>query len=534
MEIQGKMTRRSFIAGSAVAAAAAGLTLTGCGKKEGAASGSAAGASGSAAKKGGVITAANAYKSTACNPIGNSSALMLAATWHVFEGLYDMDLHTYKTYKALAGADPVKVSGTEYEVALRDSAKFSDGSDVKADDVVNAFQKNMANSTYGAFLSFIDTVEKKDDTTVTFKLKYAFDESLIPARLSVVKIFPKSQTEEDLKSKPIGSGPWAYGEINGEDGGKITFTPNEYYTGSFPATAEAMEWSPLLDETARTTALQEGTVMVMENVPDANADQLTGAGASVDYVQGFNQAFLMFNTLKAPFNDKRVRQAFFYAIDVDKLIANQLAGHATPVTSYLTEDHKNYHKASNVYTYDPEKAKSLLAEAGASDLAFTLQVNNNWVKSLAPQIKNDLEAIGVSCTIDEKSIVWSELAESDSVLPYEVMLTPGDPTCFGNDPDLLLSWWYGDNDWTRGRSCWKKAGDGKFDELQALMQTARESSGSEQQEAWNKCFDLLSEEVPLYALFHRELATGYQADAITGFEPIATTGLVFLGASVKA
>ena len=114
------------------------------------------------------------------------------------------------------------------------------------------------------------------------------------------------------------------------------------------------------------------------------------------------------------------------------------------------------------------------------------------------------------------------------------MLTPGDPTCFGNDPDLLLSWWYGDNDWTRGRSCWKKAGDGKFDELQALMQTARESSGSEQQEAWNKCFDLLSEEVPLYALFHRELATGYQADAITGFEPIATTGLVFLGASVKA
>ena len=147
MEIQGKMTRRSFIAGSAVAAAAAGLTLTGCGKKEGAASGSAASASGSAAKKGGVITAANAYKSTACNPIGNSSALMLAATWHVFEGLYDMDLHTYKTYKALAGADPVKVSGTEYEVALRDSAKFSDGSDVKADDVVNAFQKNMANST---------------------------------------------------------------------------------------------------------------------------------------------------------------------------------------------------------------------------------------------------------------------------------------------------------------------------------------------------------------------------------------------------
>ena len=127
-----------------------------------------------------------------------------------------------------------KVAGTEYEVTLRDSAKFSDGSDVTIDDVVNAFEKNMANSTYGAFLSFIDTVTKKDDKTVTFKLKYAFDESLIPARLSVVKIFPASLSEDDLKTKPIGSGPWAYDEVNGEDGGKITFKPNEYYTGLLP------------------------------------------------------------------------------------------------------------------------------------------------------------------------------------------------------------------------------------------------------------------------------------------------------------
>ncbi len=51
---------------------------------------------------------------------------------------------------------------------------------------------------------------------------------------------------------------------------------------------------------------------------------------------------------------------------------------------------------------------------------------------------------------------------------------------------------------------------------------------------WNQCFDLLAEQVPLYPLFHREIATGYQAEQITGFEPIATTGLVFLGASVKA
>ena len=123
-----------------------------------------------------------AYTSTNVNPIGNSSALMLAATWHVFEGLYDLDLHTYKTYNALAAGDPVKVSDTEYEVTLRDGAKFSSGDAVTVDDVVNAFEKNMADATYGAFLEFIEDVKGKDDKTVTFTLKYPFEKMCIRDR----------------------------------------------------------------------------------------------------------------------------------------------------------------------------------------------------------------------------------------------------------------------------------------------------------------------------------------------------------------
>ena len=175
------LTRRGFLAGTAATGAIAALTLSGCGggdqkkdepKKDAPAEKTVADS----------ITAAVAYTSTNCNPIGNSSALMLAATWHVFEGLYDLDLHNYKTYTALAAGEPVKVSDTEYEVSLRDGAKFSDGTDVTAADVVNAFEKNMADATYGAFLTFIETVAAKDDKTVTFALKYPF-ESLLKGRL---------------------------------------------------------------------------------------------------------------------------------------------------------------------------------------------------------------------------------------------------------------------------------------------------------------------------------------------------------------
>lgn len=535
--MKASLSRRTFLAGSAVAAAAAGLSLAGCGGggTTDTPSTDAGTTDTGAAAQGGTLTGACAYTSTNVDPVGlnGGSALMLAATWHVFEGLYDLDLHTYKTYNALAAGEPTKVSDTEYEIALRDSAKFSDGTDVTTADVVNAFELNMADATCGAFLSFIDTVAAKDDKTVAITLKYPFD-SLLKGRLSVVKVFPASLTEDQRKTMPIGSGPWKFDTVNGDDGGTIKFLPNENYNGTYAPTADEMQWNILLDATARTTALQEATVQVMESVPDANAEQLTAAGASVDYIQGFNQPFFMFNTLKEPFNDKRVRQAFYYAVDVEKLINNQMAGHAAAVEGFLNKEHPNFHKASTVYTHDVEKAKSLLAEAGAENLAFTLVVNNNWVKDLAPQIKEDLKAAGVDCTIAEQKINWSEYAESADVLSYDVMLTPGDPTCFGNDPDLLMSWWYGDNIWTQGRTCWKKAEGGKFDELQTLMQQAREASGNEQQELWNKCFDLLSEEVPLYPLFHRAVATGYQETQITGFEPIATTGLVFLGASAKA
>ena len=518
-----QITRRTFVAGTAATAGVAALGLSGCGSN----SNSGSSSSSSSKTKAKAITAAPAYTSTNCNPIGNSSALMLAATWHVFEGLYDLDLTTYKTYNGLADGEPTKVSDTEYTVKLRSGAKFSDGTEVKASDVVNAFEKNIADDTYGAFLSFIDTVSAKDDTTVDFKLKYKFD-SLLKGRLSVVKVFPASQSTDDLKKKPIGSGPWMYDTINGDDGGTITFVPNPNYNGKKAAANDKMEWNILLDDTSRTTAVTSGSAMAIENVPDANATQISNAGMTVEYVPGFALPFLMFNTKKAPFDNKKVRQAFFYAIDVDKLISNQMAGHAKAATSFLPETYANYHKASTVFSYDPEKAKSLLKEAGQESITCELMVNNNWVKNLAAQIKENLAAVGINVTINETKIDWASLAPSDSILPYDVMLTPGDPSCFGNDPDLLMTWWYGDNVWTKGRSCWNTTAE--WAELQTKLQSAREESDtSKQQSIWNECFDLIAENCPLYPLFHRETGTAYDSKKLEGFAGIGTTGLVFLG-----
>lgn len=52
---------------------------------------------------------------------------------------------------------------------------------------------------------------------------------------------------------------------------------------------------------------------------------------------------------------------------------------------------------------------------------------------------------GFDVSLDIKSIPWNDLAPSNGVLPYDVILTPGDPTHHGDDVDLLISFWYGDN-----------------------------------------------------------------------------------------
>ena len=531
------MTRMKWGAKATAVLAAGVLALSGCGgggsdtgKSGGDAPEKAAVPSGQPAK-GGTIRAAAAYESNNYHPSSTSSALATGANMHVVEGLYELDYHDYKPYRALAKEDaPTKVTDTQYEVSLRDGAKFSDGTPVTTDDVVKSFERSTAEGNiYLPMLSFIDNVQKKDDKTVTINLKHPF--SLVKERLALVKIVPASMSDDELTSKPMGTGPWKYDEITSAH---IKFSPNENYNGQFPATAEAMQWEILKDDTARTTAFQQGTVDVIEAAPADAEALIKGAGGVIDAVQGFNLPFLLFNTKKAPLDNNKVRQAFFYAVDTEKLISNALSGNAKAAKSFLPESHPNFHEASTVYKYNPEKAKELLKEAGVENLDIKLLTTDHpWITALAPQIKNDLAAVGINATIESQasSALYANNLDVDNPT-FDVTLAPGDPSVFGQDPDLLLSWWYGDNTWTKKRTQW--GGSEKFKELHQYMDKAVTLEGDAQQQEWNKAFDLVSEEVPLYPLFHRQMLTAYYPDKVTNFSPISTTGLDFINAGAAA
>ena len=526
-----QVSRRTFIAGLTASAGAIVVGLSACGSSK-----SSSDTSDSSSEQtftgGGTINAGIAYAtSNAYTPVGVSAAAVMAAYCHCCEALYDLDYaNGNEPYAALAAGDPVKVSDTEFTIDLRADAKYYDGSDVTPADVKNAIEVEMANDTYKSFLSFIKEVQTTDKG-VKIVLTYPA-EGLLKQRLALCRVYPAATDQADLdKGIFPTSGPWKITSCNYDKGGTVEFEPNDQYNGSKTVKASAMHWDILNDDTTRTTYFTDKTSAAMENVPAANIDLIKEAGATVETLDSFALCFLQFNTTKAPFNDKRVRQALFYAIDIDKLISNQMAGMAKALKGFLPESFTGYHQASTVYTYDPEKAKSLLEEAGVADLKFELMVNDRWPKDLAPQIKENWDAVlGTDAvTLNVCEVQWATMNNS-SEATYDVLLTPGDPSCFGKDPDLLLTWWYGDNIWTRSRTFWAESDPTKFEEMQGYLQTAREATGNAQQEAWNKCYDLIAEEVPLYPLMHKSVSTAWWPEMLQGFEPVSTTGLYFLDA----
>ncbi|MFE5338454.1 ABC transporter substrate-binding protein [Isoptericola sp. NPDC056573] len=460
------------------------------------------------------------------DPMTTTGAVTVAANWHVMEGLTEIDPATREVYAALGAELPKKVDDTHYEVKLRDGATFHNGDPVTTDDVVYSFERVLDpknESLYADFIDFVDSVTAVDDTTVSITTKYPF--TLVAERLATVKVVPKTVVESDydaFNALPVGTGPYRLTEAT--PGDKITFERFDGYTGPRPAQAAGMQWDLLSDPAARVTAQSSGTVQAIEDVPYIDIPTLEGT-SQVESVQSFGLLFMMFNTDEKPFDDPRVRQAFFYALDMDKIIETGMLGNAEAATGFLPGNHPNYHEASTVYTYDPEKAKQLLADAGVENLAIDLTTTDTgWVGDVAPLIKEDLEAVGVKTTLDVGQSAGQYAKVDDG--GFDVMVAPGDPSVFGNDPDLLMRWWYGTNVWSQSRYRWDD--DPKFAELQKLLDQAVQASGDEQQELWNQAFDLISDEVPLYPLFHRKLPTAWNAEQLAGFQPLPVTGLSFL------
>lgn len=521
-------SRRNFLklTGAMGAAAAFTASVAACGSPA-ATTTTGGSASAAAVNKDLTIEAGISYAlSTGFDPLSSSGATPMAANLHIFEGLVELHPATREPYNALAAADPKKVNDTTYQVTIRDGAKFHDGSPVTTEDVAFSFTRVLdpANkSLFSQFIPFIQDVRPVDDKTVEFTLKYAFPG--FGPRISVVKIVPKALAT-DLKAfdaAPVGTGPYKLVSAVKDD--KIVFEAFADYNGPKPALAKGMTWLLLSDAAARVTAVQSGRVQAIEDVPYLDIDGLKSK-VKVESVQSFGLMFLMFNCNKAPFNNKLVRQALHYGLDKDAIIKKALFGNAKAASSYFQEGHPDYVKAKNVYGYDAKKAEELLKEAGVTSLEFELLTTDTaWVKDVAPLILESWNKIpGVKASV--KSIQSGALyTDRVGASDYSVVAAPGDPSVFGNDADLLLSWFYSGATWMEKRAYWTAPERAR---LQELMDKGSQAAGADAKKITGEIVDLVSDELPLYPIFHRQLPSAWDDKKLNGFKPLPTTGMSFI------
>ena len=335
-----------------------------------------------------------------------SAASDTEAVFHnVFEGLVLFD-ETGALIPGLAESWDISDDGLTYTFHLRDDVTFHNGKAFSAEDVVYTYESLSGLGGEEALSSKfknLTSVEAVDDYTVTMTLAEADAAFLQYTRVAVL---PKGY--EDQSSAPVGTGPFVFEKY--VPGQMVVLEKNEdYYDESrMPKIDEAQIY--IMGDVL--TALQSGQLDAGIVYADS-ADYLTGDFTVNSSPQNMVQLFAL-NNSATPFDDVRVRQAFEYAVNKDQIIDGVFAGYATelysnfsPVMSYFYND-----ELEDVYTYDVDKAKELMAEAGYEDgFDITITVPSNYQKHIdtAQVIAQQLKQINVNATIEP--VEWGQWLE---------------------------------------------------------------------------------------------------------------------------
>jgi peptide/nickel transport system substrate-binding protein len=455
------------------------------------------------------------------DPLQTASAFSMAGNLHAYESLVEGDPITRESYAGLGKELPKDVTGTSFEVELRDGATWHDGRPVTADDVVFTFTRALdptENVLVRTFLTpWLKNVTKVDDKTVEFTLNQAFPYVL--ERLQTIKICPKhvfdGKWAEAVAGKVVGSGPYKVVEQ-----APLSFTRFEKfgdYNGPRPAVYKKMLWNSIVEAAPRVAKISgaKPAAQIAENIPPANAEQLEKAGRTVQFADGGNNLWLMFNTTHAPFDNKLVRQALHHAVDREKMIKVGLKGKGTAGTSFINPKLPESQKAANDLGYDPDKAKDLLRQAGITNLSITLSTTNTTlVADCVNVIKEGWDAIGVTTTVDSQDTkaLFSKL---DSGFDFQAVATTQNAQQFGNDPDLLIRYYYNQGAGVASKYA-RWTGPDQQNLASLLDEAAAETDEGKRRKTTKKALDVLADQAVVYPLVFTQLGTAWDAKSISG------------------
>jgi len=300
-------------------------------------------------------------------------------------------------------------------LALRPDVTFHDGTPVDADAVVFSFERMLNPNSpdyYGpyafppSFYPQYKLATAVDPLTVKFDLKQpdaTFLSALVWNTGSIVSPTAAKAAGKDFSNTPIGAGPFKF--VSWEKDVKTEMARFDGFWGG-PANLDSLIWKPIVEEAERFNQLVSGDVDFIVSI-DPQFVPAVQSNPDLQLIQTPSlQNWWGYLNLNEPhLKDPRVRQAMNYAINKDSLIKNVLKDTAIPSTGWSWPNTWSYEPGVTQYTYDPQKAKDLLAAAGFADGFdidyFVPESGSGMVapKEIATAMQADLKAVGINAKI---------------------------------------------------------------------------------------------------------------------------------------
>ena len=476
------------------------------------------------------------------NTIGSINPLLLNggeinkyATGLMFLPLMELDADL--NFEGMLADSITTEDNKNFIVHIDDAATWSDGTPVTADDVVYTalrLASPVIGNTAMMYYVFegvgddgfveegaesIDGIQKVDDKTVQFTTKEempitTFENSYARYLLTLPKHVIEQYSEEELSTADwfnhpdVVSGPFIVTDFDVDH--YISYEANKDYWKGAPKIDKLN--IKIVDGSQLYAGLQSGeidiTQQTMSDIPQ-EAYESVEALANVDVVYGSpvtNQSVFI-QTKNVP--DVKVRQAMLYAIDRQQILEELLNGHGEIVDGFLSSASPFYDDSLTPVSYDPEKAKALLEEAGwdgSQTIRFYVNSGDSTFVNAASIIAAEWAAVGIKAeiqTVDFATLMSVAGTEDYDVLAVQYTYAPVDPY-----PDV--AWLLG------GEGSWTGYSDDTLNE--ALTKSQLTSDPEETKELFSVVDKKVQEDVPMFSAYVIS-AQGAVSKRITGAAP---------------
>lgn len=400
----------------------------------------------------------------------------------------------------LAESWKISDDNLEYTFKLVENAKFHNGETLKASDVVFTFETFMTTAAKKNFVDMIKTVEAVDEHTVKFTLSKVTPLFLVYTN-EVPILNEKFVTECDgnFNDKACGTGPYELVSIDFATAAQLTRF-EDYRLG--PAAIKNVELRYVGDSSTASVQLETGEIDIMKVDPTQLVNIEGNDAFSIEKVQTLKTAIFAINTTVKPLDNKLVRQALNYACDKESIIEIAYEGYAKPARLQASDANcfgVDFSESEEV-TYDPEKAKALLAEAGYpnglnfSDYGVVMDVmGGTYLEKAAQVFQQNLADIGVTLELKNTSTPDEDAESGNFALMTQTLSYRAD---FSYNVCHYGTSGIGGNNFCQLSDPW-------IDEMFAKAES--ESEPAERQKIYTELIAYIIDLAPSVPIFHHEL-----------------------------